>query len=88
MRPNANADAQADLHLRWAYMSFCRFCFVPAQIINVFSGDSKDKDVIGCHYLLFAVGPLNPGKTDINYHGPGTTKTASNSTICIEECGT
>ena len=48
-------------------------------------GDSKDKDVIGCHYLLFAVGPLDNG--DIYYHGSGTTKTASNSTICIDACG-
>ena len=50
------------------------------------SDDSKDMDVLGCHYLLFAVGPLVNG--DISYHGSGTTKTASNSTICIEECGT
>ena len=42
--------------------------------------------MLGCHYLLFAVGPLVNG--DISYHGSGTTKTASNSTICIEECGT
>ena len=27
-------DAQADLSLRWAHMSFCWFCHAPAQMIN------------------------------------------------------
>ena len=47
--------------------------------------DPNDMDVIGCHYFLFAGGPLNPSKNDIDYHG--ATKTSSSQQICIDECG-
>ena len=31
------ADAQADLSLRWAHMSFCWFCHVAARLLNWYS---------------------------------------------------
>ena len=49
------------------------------------TGDPYDRDVIGCHYFLFAVGPLNAERTDISYHTE--SKTTSTEKICIEECG-
>ena len=32
-------DAQADLSLRWAHMSFCWFCRAAAQILLLLNGD-------------------------------------------------
>ena len=49
------------------------------------TGDVYDRDVIGCHYFLFAVGPLNLDTGDISYNNESMTH--SSQKICISACG-
>ena len=49
------------------------------------TGDPNDRDVIGCHYFLFAGGPLNLTNKDISYHNEDRTQ--SSQKICISACG-
>ena len=55
------------------YLSFTR---------PLVTGDNFDKNVIGCHYLLLAQGPVRDG--DIAMHD---IKLISSEPVCISTCG-